>query len=171
MTEYGVRVDRNLWTVAVFTGTGLLAATALSTSQAAASRGDDLRSAPNPDSAAVVAVVDAFHQALEDADTAAVRRLLAEGAIIQEGGGIEDRSEYFAHHLPADMAFAGAVSAERRLVSVRVREDVAWVASSSRRVGTYRDREIDMQGAELMVLTRGPDGWRIAAIHWSSRSR
>lgn len=124
----------------------------------------------HPDSAAVVAVVDAFHAALEEADTAAVRRLLAENAIVQEGGGVETRAEYFSHHLPADMAFAGAVSGERRLMAVEVQADFAWVASTSQRKGTFRDREIDLQGAELMVLTRGPDGWRISAIHWSSRS-
>lgn len=151
---------------------GLLAASALVTSQAQATSMAAVRpSGQNPDSAAVVAVVDDFHQALEAADTAAVLRLLAEDAIVQEGGGIEDRSEYLSHHLPADMAFAGAVSAERRVVSVQIRGDAAWVASSSLRVGSYRDRDIDMRGAELMVLTRGPDGWRIAAIHWSSRSR
>ncbi|MGK7313538.1 MAG: nuclear transport factor 2 family protein [Candidatus Longimicrobiales bacterium M2_2A_002] len=125
----------------------------------------------NPDSAAVVAAVDAFHTALEHADTAAVRRLLSEDAIVQEGGGVEDRAEYLSHHLSADMAFAGAVQAERWLVSVEVLGDAAWVASTSRRTGTFRDREIDLQAAELMVLTRGPDGWRISAIHWSSRSR
>lgn len=125
----------------------------------------------NPDSAAVVAVVDAFHAALARADTTAVHRLLSENAVVQEGGGVEDRAEYFSHHLPADMAFAGAVQGERRLVTVEVRDDVAWVASTSRRAGTFRDRDIDLQGAELMVLTREPDGWRISAIHWSSRSR
>lgn len=125
----------------------------------------------NPDSTAVVAVVDAFHTALENADTAAVRQLLSEDVIVQEGGGVEDRAEYFSHHLSADMAFAGAVQAERGLVSVEVLGDVAWVTSTSRRTGTFRDREIDLQGAEIMVLTRGPDGWRISAIHWSSRSR
>jgi len=124
-----------------------------------------------PDSAAVVAVVDAFHGALEAADTAAVRRLLSEDVIVQEGGGVEDRVEYFSHHLSADMAFAGAVEAERRLVAVEVRGDVAWVASTSRRTGTFRDREVDLQGAELMVLSREADVWRISAIHWSSRSR
>lgn len=125
----------------------------------------------DPDSAAVVAVVDAFHTALEEADTAAVRRLLAENVIVQEGGGVETRAEYFSHHLPADMAFAGAVSGERNPVAVEVQGDVAWVASTAHRAGTFRGREIDLQGAELMVLTRTPDGWRIAAIHWSSRSR
>jgi hypothetical protein len=33
------------------------------------------------------------------------------------------------------------------------------------------DRDIDSQGAELMVLTRRGGRWMIAAIHWSSRAR
>lgn len=123
------------------------------------------------DSAAVVSVVDAYHTALETADTAAVRSLLAEDAIIQEGGGIETREEYFSHHMAADMRFAAAMEADRRVEQVRVRGGVAWVASTSSRSGTFRDRELDLEGAELMVLTRTGNGWRIAAIHWSSRSR
>lgn len=124
----------------------------------------------DPDSAAVAAAVDGFHTALEEGDTAAVGRLLAEDVVVQEGGVVEDRAEYFSHHLSADMAFAGAVRAERQIVALEVRGDVAWIASTSRRTGTFRDRELDLQGAELMVLVRSPDGWRISAIHWSSRS-
>lgn len=155
---------------------GLFVAIVLAVSQAGPAAGyvgtpPVLDAGQEPDSAAVVAVVEAFHAALEQADTAAVRGLLAADAIVQEGGVVETRAEYFSHHLPADMAFAGAVQAERRVMTVEVRNDVAWVASASHRTGTFRDREIDLQGAELMVLTRGPDGWRISAIHWSSRSR
>ena len=36
--------------------------------------------------------------------------------------------------------------------------------------GSYRDRPINAAGAELMVLVRTPVGWRITAIHWSSRN-
>lgn len=124
-----------------------------------------------PDSAAVVAVVESLHRALATGDTATVRTLLAENAIVEEGGGLETRSEYFGHHLSADMEFAAGVESERHVARVAIHGDVAWVASTSRRTGTFRGREIDMDGAELMVLRRTPAGWRIAAIHWSSRSR
>jgi hypothetical protein len=30
---------------------------------------------------------------------------------------------------------------------------------------------VNSTGAELMVLRRDGDGWRIVAIHWSSRTR
>jgi ketosteroid isomerase-like protein len=52
-----------------------------------------------------------------------------------------------------------------------VRGDVAWVVGTSTTRGEYRGRPVDSAGAELMVLTRTPQGWRIAAIHWSSRRR
>lgn len=123
------------------------------------------------DSAAVVAAVSAFHRGLERADTAAVRRLLAPDLVVQEGGGVEDRGEYLSHHLPADMAFVAAVESRREVVRASIRGDVAWVASTSRTTGSYRGRALDLDGAELMVLTRSTDGWKISAIHWSSRPR
>lgn len=123
------------------------------------------------DSAAVVEVIERYHAALAAADTAAALSLLVPGAVVLESGGIETREEYRAHHLPADMAFASAVPRERGPVQVRVRGNTAWAASTSVSKGTFRDREIDSQGAELMVLVRTDEGWRIEAIHWSSRNR
>jgi ketosteroid isomerase-like protein len=121
------------------------------------------------DSAAVVQVIEGFHAALESADSAGALALLAEHAVILESGGFETREEYRSHHLPADIAFAGAVPREVGPVRVVVRGDVAWASSTSTSRGTFRDRAINSRGAELMVLERGAEGWRIAAIHWSSR--
>lgn len=121
------------------------------------------------DSAAIAGVIGAFHDALARGDSAAALELLAPEARILEGGGVETVEEYAGHHLPADMAFAAAVPRERGPVSVVHRGDVAWAFSTSRATGTYRDREIDSRGAELVVLARHPEGWRIEAIHWSSR--
>ncbi len=121
------------------------------------------------DSGAVVAVAEAFHRALARADTATVERLLAPGVLVLEAGGVEDRSEYVAHHLPADMAFAAAVPAQGRLERVEVRGDVAWVVSTSHRRGTFEGRPVNSAGAELMLLARAAEGWKIEALHWSSR--
>lgn len=128
-------------------------------------------SAQANDSAAVVAVVDRYHRALASGDTAVVLRLLAPDAIVLESGGAETRAEYLGHHLPADIGFARAVERERGPVSVRVSGNTAWATSSSTTVGEYRGRSINSQGAELMVLTREGEEWRIQAIHWSSRER
>ena len=130
------------------------------------------RSAPaNPDSAAVIEVVDRYHAALARGDSATALQLLASDAVILESGGAESRDEYRAHHLPADIAFAAAVRAQRTVTRVVVRGDMAWVASTSTSQGEFRGRTINSAGAELMVLSRTGDGWRISAIHWSSRAR
>jgi ketosteroid isomerase-like protein len=128
---------------------------------------------PAGDSAAVAATMARFHAALAAGDSAAALALLAAGATVLESGGVESRDEYRAHHLPADIAFARAVPAERGPVRVWVRGDVAWGASTSVARGAFRGRAVDAAGAELMVLTRAGAGapWRIAAIHWSSRPR
>jgi ketosteroid isomerase-like protein len=121
------------------------------------------------DSAEVVATVDAFHRALAESDSAEVRRLLTADVLVLEGGAVEDREEYLGHHLGADMAFAAAVPGDRELLRVEVQDSAAWLATRSRRQGTFRGREVDSQGAELVVLRRTASGWRIASVHWSSR--
>jgi ketosteroid isomerase-like protein len=123
------------------------------------------------DSAQVAAAVDAYHHALAAGDSAVALSLLEEDAVILESGGIESRAEYRGHHLPGDIAFARAVKNERGPVRIRVEGDVAWASSTSVTQGEYRGRAINSAGAELMVLTRTADGWRIVAIHWSSRAR
>jgi ketosteroid isomerase-like protein len=123
------------------------------------------------DSAEVAGTVARFHHALAAGDSAAVLALLAPDAVILESGGVEDVAEYRGHHLPADIEFARAIQGTRTPVQVRVRGDVAWAAGTSVAQGQFRGRAINSAGAELMVLTRTPDGWRITAIHWSSRTR
>ena len=127
--------------------------------------------APQSDSIAVAATVLRYHAALESGDSLAALALLADDAIVLESGGVESPAEYRSHHLASDIAFARAVKGVRSPVRVVVRGDAAWASSTSTTQGTYRDRTINSVGAELMVLTRSPDGWKIAAIHWSSRAR
>lgn len=126
-------------------------------------------SAESADSAAVAATVHAFHEALQGGDTAAVRDLLAQDVSVAESGGIETRDEYMSHHLPGDMAFAAAVTRTSGPLHVTVEGNSAWTMSESQSTGTFRDRTINSVGAELMVLSRDGDRWRIRAIHWSSR--
>lgn len=127
--------------------------------------------AASSDSAAAVATVNQLHALLERGDSAGVLALLAPDVVVLESGGFEDRAEFRSHHLPADIAFARAVKSDRTLRSVQVAGDAAWVASTSVAQGEFRGRAINSAGAELIVLRRAADGWKIAAIHWSSRAR
>ncbi|HYW12745.1 MAG TPA: DUF4440 domain-containing protein [Longimicrobium sp.] len=121
------------------------------------------------DSLAVTATVERFHRALATADSAAALALLTPDVQILESGGAETLAEYRSYHLPSDIGFARAVTSQRTLRQVRVHGDMASIASTSTARGTYQMREVNAAGAELMVLVRTPAGWRISAIHWSSR--
>lgn len=122
------------------------------------------------DSAAVISAMERFHASLAAGDSAAAMALLAPDAIVLESGSVETREQYRSGHLPADMAYAKSVKTTRRPLSVVVRGDVAWVSSTSTTTGESRGRPVNSAGAELMVLTRTAAGWRITAIHWSSRT-
>ena len=137
---------------------------------AAAQHEHHAASTPANDSAAVAEVVHQYHQALAAGDSTTAMALLAADAVILESGGIETREEYRSHHLSSDIAFARAVTSERGPIAVKIHGDVAWAASTSTTRGQHRDRTINSAGAELMVLTKTPAGWRISAIHWSSRN-
>ena len=128
-------------------------------------------SQPHGDSAAAAAVVSRFHDALASGDSASALALFSEDAVIVESGALESLKEYRSHHLPADIAFARAVKGTRSPVQVAVRGDVAWTTATSTTWGNYRGKAVNSSGAELMVLTRARDGWKINAIHWSSRKR
>lgn len=130
--------------------------------------------APSPasqeDAAAVTHVIERFRAAMIAGDTATIMGLLDADAVILESGSIETRAEYQAHHLASDIGHAKATKSTRGPLRVTVLGDVAWAASTSTTTGETRGRPVNSAGAELMVLTRTPAGWRIAAIHWSSRS-
>lgn len=119
---------------------------------------------------AVEETVRAFHAALAAGDSVAALRLLAPDAVILEAGGLETRAQYREHHLPGDLAYAKAVPSDRARPTIVVSGDVAWVVGTSRTTGIYRERPVNSTGAELMVLSRGPSGWVIRAVHWSSRA-
>lgn len=152
----------------------LFAFTALLTSadSVVAQGTSDVRSvASTSDSAAVVGTASRFHAALEAGDTTAVKTLIAPDLQVLEGGEVETRVQYFAYHLAADIEFAKAVPSKRTVVSYTREGSVAWLVSTSTTTGNFRGREVNSVGAELMILSRTPEGWKIRAMHWSSARR
>ncbi len=118
-----------------------------------------------------LAAVEAFHNALVSADSAAAAAILADDVLIQEGGHIETREEYLGHHLGSDMEFASQVPSEREVLRAVTQGDVAWIASSTKMEGEFHGQPILAAGAELMVLSKMNGVWRIRAIHWSSYNK
>jgi hypothetical protein len=123
------------------------------------------------DSAAVVRFAGRFHEILSTGDTAGINTLLAPDLKVIEAGTVENRQEYLSQHLSADIEFAKAVKEKRTSFSYSCEGNVAWLVSTSTSSGSLGGRDINSFGAELIVLSRGPKGWQIRAVHWSSARR
>ena len=123
------------------------------------------------DSIAVIQTVSRFHDALERGDTAAVKSLISSDLRVLEGGEVENRTQYLANHLAADIEFAKGVRSEKKVVSYAREGAVAWVISTSTETGKFNGRAINSIGAESVVLGRTRKGWVIRVIHWSSQRR
>lgn len=122
-----------------------------------------------PDAASIKRTAEEFHDALAGGKPDAVMALLQPDVLIVEGGTVQTRDEYQSEHLSADITYASAVPGKQLDAKVRQAGDVAWVTSTFRVAGTFKDRKIDDVAAETMILTKTPEGWRIRAIHWSSQ--
>jgi ketosteroid isomerase-like protein len=81
------------------------------------------------------------------------------------------REEYAGHHLGGDMEFVRAVETEVVDRQAHMSGDVAWVLTRTHTSGRFRERDIDVDGVETMVLRRSGDQWRIVHVHWSSHAR
>jgi ketosteroid isomerase-like protein len=123
------------------------------------------------DATAIENTVNAYHEALKNKDSAAAVALLSDQVIVLESGYIENHEEYLGHHLGADMEFSASVPGTRTVKHVEVNGNAGWVIATSTSKGTFRERDINSAGVELIVVARdATDGtWKIKAIHWSSR--
>lgn len=128
----------------------------------------DRSEASPPDTAAISAAVDAFHQALAAGEEERAMSLLSPDALIVEAGTVQTRAEYQSEHLTDDIAFAREVPGTQTSRKIAQAEDAAWVTSTFQVTGTFQGKAVNNFVAETAVLTRTADGWRIRAIHWSS---
>jgi len=124
---------------------------------------------PEPAAAGAETALDGFHAALAAGDGDAALAKLDPDVVIFEAGGAElSRDEYASHHLADDMDFLAVTTTERVDRRSGASGDVVWVLTRTKTTGTYEGREIAVRGTETALLTRGPEGWRIVHLHWSS---
>ena len=126
---------------------------------------------PHSDEVSAAAeVVDAFEAALRAGDLERVSALLDPNVLIYESGGAErSREEYLASHAKADAEFLQGTRGDKA-TAFKVVGDVAWATSTATLEYQRDGKPAAADTAETMVLRRGPDGWKIVHIHWSSRA-
>lgn len=118
----------------------------------------------------VIKTLDTFHQAIIDNDSQAANDLLSETVRILEGGNLETKEEYLSHHFHSDGKFLSAMKREVDSRNVSIDGNTAWVSTQTHTWGTYSDRELNLSSLEPAVLKKEEGAWKIAALHWSSRS-
>lgn len=124
------------------------------------------------DTVAVLSLVDALREAIVAGDSAALERVTLQEAKILEGGKTETRAEYLGHHFASDGAFLRAMNREPLGRTVEIDGHTAQVVSTSRVYGTFRERALDLESTEVLILRHtAQDGWRVAEVRWSSRPR
>lgn len=115
-------------------------------------------------------VVDAFHAALRNKDTAGALSLLDRGLVVYEFGAVDPTVEAYAfRHLPFDMDLA--VATQWKLESRRVGGEGSerWVLSTYRVTGKQSDgTPIDQTTLETVILRRSGELFRIVHFHWST---
>jgi mono/diheme cytochrome c family protein len=115
--------------------------------------------------------VDTFQKRLAQGDTNGAAQLLDPSVLIYEAGGAEkSRAEYASHHLKSDAEFLKNAEVRQLSRTGNGLGDFAWIATESE-LKTTGTKPVDIITTETMVLQRGPSGWRVTHIHWSSRPR
>ena len=125
----------------------------------------------NTDDVDVRATLEAFYGAMKSGDTAVAMAQIAEDAQFLESGRLETRAEYEKNHLPADIAFEKQVTGKRSPFKVTINGDTAWAIATTEFDGTFDGGPVNFTSAQLAVLSRESEGWRIRSIHWSSMRR
>ena len=126
---------------------------------------------PRADSVAAVSAVEQFHAAIGAADSVRAVSFLADDVLIMESGAIQTRSDYLGGHLRADMKGGQGSKGERTVMKVSIVGHAAYVVAKTVTPPSGAQGSAGSELAELMVLSKTTTGWRIRAVHWSSRRR
>ncbi len=113
--------------------------------------------------------VIAFHAAINSGDAVQARMLLDDAVVIFEGGGVErSADQYASHHMKSDMAFLANMKITSQEHQVKTMTDMAISIARNNIQGMYKDKNIDINSMETIVLKKTDGNWRIIHIHWSN---
>jgi ketosteroid isomerase-like protein len=119
--------------------------------------------------AEVAAVLESFYGAIKRGDANAAMSVIAPDAMFIESGRLETRAQYEANHLPLDIDFEKQVDGKRDPLRITFKDDAAWVIATTTYDGKFEGAPVRFISAQLMVLSKDADAWKIRSIHWSSR--
>ena len=124
---------------------------------------------PKHNDADVAAVLESFYGAIKRGDATAAMSVIAPDALFVESGRLETREQYEMNHLPADIHFEKQVTGTRDPLRITFKDNAAWVVATTTYDGKFEGAPVQFVSAQLMVLSKEADAWKIRSIHWSSR--
>lgn len=108
-----------------------------------------------------------FHKALKTKNKSLALSSLHEQVTIFEGGKVErSASEYASHHMQADMNYVSSVNVELLEHHVEIIGEVAISIARTKTTGFYKNKTVNRQGMETIVLRKYDGIWKISHIHW-----
>lgn len=114
--------------------------------------------------------VDAFHAALKAGHTDTALQMMTQDVFIAEQGFINTgRASYADGQVKNDIKFAGITTYKvinRHLIWLG--DNAACVISQTRTTGSFAGHDINLVGAETMLLRKFGNRWQIAHVHWSA---
>ncbi|MEO5596879.1 MAG: nuclear transport factor 2 family protein [Lysobacteraceae bacterium] len=123
-----------------------------------------------PEAIDAVKVVDAFSTAIKQVKLDDAAKLLDPKVLILESGSSErSRDEYLQSHAIADAAFMQTADQQLRYRQAQAEGTIAWVGTESILSRMQDGKPMHLLSTETMILRKGPEGWKIVHIHWSSR--
>lgn len=116
--------------------------------------------------------LDAFHKALRTHNAeGALAHLALEAVVYEQGFAETSRADWAKNQLPAAMDFAK--DTERHVLRRESHQtgDLAWVISTTRTVGDFGARKLELEGTETAVLRKETEVWKIVHLHWSAHEK
>jgi ketosteroid isomerase-like protein len=114
------------------------------------------------------AVAQAFQEALQHGDRAAVLALLAPDVSISEGGHVQTRDEYASGHLGGDIAFLKDAQVTPLSIASMPMGDTAMVGSESEITTTLKGKPVTLRSREMLKLRQDGKDWKIVSVRWQS---
>lgn len=111
--------------------------------------------------------VTEFHRALKSGDRQKAISLLDEHVVIFEGGVERSAQQYAAHHMQADMQYLATINTQLLEHSVTANNNLAYSFAISQVTGRYKEKDLNYQSLESIVLRFTNNEWKIVHIHWS----
>ncbi len=113
--------------------------------------------------------VEAYHKALAGKDPKAVLALMAEDADVFETGFVDpSRDDYSKSSLARDMEFAAKTKRNVQSQQSSGTASLAWVETLTRTTGSYNGDDVDVSGAETVVVRKDGSDWKIVHVHRSA---